>query len=75
MSLNYVPSFGNFVMVDMGTEEKATAIFKALLDRGVFVRGLSFFQLPHCLRITVGLKKECELLVEKLKEVHEMQLI
>lgn len=75
MSLNYVPSFGNFVMVDMGTEEKATAIFKALLDRGVFVRGLSFFQLPHCLRITVGLKEECELLVEKLKEVHEMQLI
>jgi len=75
MSLNYVPSFGNFVMVDMGTTEKANAIFKALLDRGVFVRGLSFFQLPHCLRITVGLKEECELLVEKLKDVNELQLI
>jgi histidinol-phosphate aminotransferase len=75
MQLKYVPSFGNFVMVDMGTEEKAMAVFKALLDRGIFVRGLTFFQLPHCLRITVGLPEECALLVEKLNEVLSLQAL
>ena len=69
LKLNYVPSFGNFVMVDMETEAKALEVFNGLLNKGVFVRPLGFFQLPHCLRITVGLPEECELLVEKISEV------
>ena len=73
MNLKYVKSYGNFVMVDFGTEEKALKVFKGLLDRGVFVRPLRFFQLPHCIRITVGLPEECQLLVEKLKEVLKVE--
>jgi len=69
MQVKYVPSYGNFVMVDMGTEENALRTFNQLLSKGVFVRPLGFFQLPHCLRITVGLPNECELLIEKLGEV------
>ncbi len=69
LQLKYVKSYGNFVMIDFGTEEKALKIFQGLLDRGVFVRPLRFFQLPHCIRITVGLPEECKLLVEKLEEV------
>lgn len=68
MELNFVRSYGNFVMVDFGTEEKAMQVFQGLMDRGVFVRPLRFFQLPHCLRISVGTADECRLLVEKLKE-------
>ncbi|MEM1137734.1 MAG: histidinol-phosphate transaminase [Bacteroidota bacterium] len=75
MKLDYIKSFGNFVMVDFGTEAKAFKVFQELLDRGVFVRPLGFFQLPHCLRITVGLPEECQLLVEKLEEVLEMESV
>ncbi len=73
MQLNYVPSFGNFVMLDMSTEERAMYVFNQLLNRGVFVRPLAFFQLPHCLRITVGLPEECQLLVEKMAEVMTLE--
>ncbi|MDW7695665.1 histidinol-phosphate transaminase [Flammeovirgaceae bacterium SG7u.111] len=69
LGLNYVPSFGNFVMIDFGTEERAMEIFQTLFDRGVFIRPLKFFGLPHCVRISVGTMAECELCVEKLKEV------
>jgi len=73
LNLNYIPSFGNFVMIDFGTPEKAHEIFQALLERGVFVRPLDFFEFPHCLRISVGTIAESQLLVEKLTEV--MQLV
>lgn len=69
MGLKFTPSFGNFVMVDFGTEAAAGQVFEQLLQRGVFVRPLKFFQLPHCLRISIGTPEECELLVEKLEEV------
>ncbi|MBX2844208.1 MAG: histidinol-phosphate transaminase [Flammeovirgaceae bacterium] len=69
MGLKFIPSFGNFVMVDFGTEEIAGKVFEELLKRGVFVRPLKFFQLPHCLRISIGTPNECELLAEKLEEV------
>lgn len=72
MNLNYVESFGNFVMVDFETRDRAHEVFQALLDRGVFVRPLDFFELPHCLRISVGTLEESQLLVEKLEEVIQL---
>ncbi len=69
LGLPFVPSFGNFVMVDLGTQARAMQMFQALLERGVFVRPLEFFELPHCLRISVGTPDECDLLIEKITEV------
>lgn len=69
MKLDFIKSYGNFVMVDMGDAAQADAVFAGLMDRGVFVRPLKGFGLPHCLRISVGLPEECGLLVEKLGEV------
>jgi histidinol-phosphate aminotransferase len=54
LGLKFVPSFGNFVMIDMGTAERVQEVFKLLMERGVFVRPLVAFGLPHCIRITVG---------------------
>ncbi len=69
MGLNYIPSFGNFVMIDFETADRAQALFEALMRKGVFVRQLPAFGLPHCIRITIGTPEENEWCVEKLREV------
>lgn len=72
MGLKYTPSFGNFVMIDLGSAERVQEVFRLLMERGVFVRPLVAFGLPHCIRITVGTPADNELCVEKMKEVMEL---
>ena len=69
LGLSYYASYGNFVMIDFGSAERVQKLFKELMARGVFVRPLPAFGLPHCLRITVGTPKENQLCVKMLKEV------
>ncbi|QTN38161.1 histidinol-phosphate transaminase [Cryomorphaceae bacterium] len=69
LGLAHYPSTGNFVMIDFGTPEEVQRIFQALMKKGVFVRPLTAFRLPHCLRITIGLPEENEFCVEMLEEV------
>ncbi len=51
-SLNFVPSYGNFVLVKVGD---AGRIYEQLLKRGVIVRPVANYDLPEWLRITIGL--------------------
>jgi histidinol-phosphate aminotransferase len=74
MGLKHVPSFGNFVMLDLGTPERVQEIFQALMKKGVFVRPLVAFGLPHCIRITVGTPSDNRLCVEKLEEVLSVEV-
>ena len=62
------PSEGNFVLADFATPEAAAAADKALRRRGIIVRAMRAYALPHCLRITVGTAEECGLVVEALTE-------
>lgn len=65
--LMYIPSYGNFVMLDLETREFAEQFTQAMMQKGVFVRHLPAFGLPHCVRISTGTKAENELLVRSLK--------
>jgi len=58
LNLDYVPSFGNFVMIDFKDTERVQELFNQLLKLGAFVRPLTAFGLPHCMRVTVGLPRE-----------------
>lgn len=60
------PSEGNFVLADFGTAEQADAADAFLKSRGIIVRRVGAYGLPHCLRITVGLAEEVEATVEAL---------
>lgn len=60
------PSEGNFVLADFGTTEQANAADAFLRTRGIIVRKVAGYGLPHCLRITVGLGEEVEAVVEAL---------
>jgi histidinol-phosphate aminotransferase len=39
-----------------------------LRRRGLIVRGVGSYGLPHCLRVTVGTAEECEMVIEGLAD-------
>ncbi len=58
LGLDPLPSTANFVLVDLGSPERAQAVNAALLTRGVIVRPARAFGAPSALRITVGWPQE-----------------
>lgn len=66
LGLTYVPSYANFVLVQVGD---ANAVNQALLKRGVIVRPVGADGLPQWLRISIGLPEENEILIRALTEV------
>lgn len=64
--LTYIPSFGNFVMLDLETEERAAAFTEEMMKKGVFIRLLRAFGLPHCVRVSTGTERENELFVKSI---------
>ena len=62
------PGEGNFVLCDFGTAEHANAADLFLRQRGLIVRRVGWYGLPHCLRITVGTAEECGLVIEGLSD-------
>jgi len=66
LGLQYVPSYGNFVLVHVGD---AARINLALLKRGVIVRPVAGDGLPEWLRVTIGLPQENTRFIEALTQV------
>jgi histidinol-phosphate aminotransferase len=64
LGLEYVPSFGNFVLFKVGD---ASRMYQQLLKRGVIVRPVGNYDLPEWLRVTVGLPEENSRFIEALK--------
>jgi histidinol-phosphate aminotransferase len=63
-----IPSYANFLMLDLGTHEKVNHINELLLKEGVIIRPLVAFGLPHCIRITMGLDEENKAFIESFKK-------
>lgn len=66
--IGYIPSYGNFVMLDMRDEENATALTEFLLRKGVFVRHLKAFGLPECVRVSTGLPQETQSFIASVSD-------
>lgn len=66
LSLRYVPSYGNFVLVQVGD---AARINLELLKRGVIVRPVAGDGLPEWLRVTVGLPEENQRFIAALMDI------
>ena len=60
------PSEGNFILADFGTPARAAAADAALRARGLIVRAMAAYSLPHCLRVTIGTAEECGMVEEAL---------
>ena len=67
LGLEYVPSYGNFVLVKVGSDAGAGArVNLALLKQGVIVRPVGNYGLPEWLRISIGLPQENVVLIAAL---------
>jgi histidinol-phosphate aminotransferase len=68
LGLQYIPSHGNFIMVEMSRQDRVTHIQDTLLRKGIAIRPLTAFGLPTCLRVTVGLPHDNSLLIRGMKD-------
>ena len=69
LGLQYVPSFGNFVLVRVGGDDGAGArVNLALLKQGVIVRPVGNYGLPQWLRVSIGLPQENAIFIAALKK-------
>jgi histidinol-phosphate aminotransferase len=67
LGLDYIPSGGNFISVDMG--RVAAPLYEALLCEGIIVRPVTNYAMPNHLRITVGTAEQNERFLVALKKV------
>ena len=67
LGLNWLPSVGNFLCVDVGRPGRE--VFLELLKQGVIVRPVDNYGLPRFLRISIGTEAENARLIEVLNAV------
>jgi histidinol-phosphate aminotransferase len=63
--VKHVPSFANFVLIDLG--RPAREAITGLLKQGVIVRGA--WGCPSCLRVSVGTHEQNERFIAALENV------
>ena len=70
LGLKVTPSVGNFVLIHFSAEKGRSAdeADAFLTKRGLVLRGLKNYKLPHALRLTVGTEEANRLVVAGLRE-------
>jgi histidinol-phosphate aminotransferase len=66
LGLEWVPSAGNFVLVDL--KQAGQPVYEALLRKGVIVRPVGNYELPNHLRISIGTAAENQLFLQALTD-------
>jgi histidinol-phosphate aminotransferase len=64
LGLDYVPSFGNFVLVKVGDGD---ALFAYAMTRGIILRSMRAYGLPEYIRVSVGTMPQNEKFIEVLR--------
>jgi histidinol-phosphate aminotransferase len=67
LKMHYYPSEANFVLIDL--KRDAQGIFERLLREGVVVRPLQGYDLPQCIRVSVGRREQMEVFIKALEKV------
>lgn len=67
LGLSTLPSQANFLTIDFGRE--AAPIHSALLERGIIVRPMASYGMPHFLRVTLGTEAQNDRLFTALSDI------
>jgi histidinol-phosphate aminotransferase len=73
LGIKLTPSVCNFLLLHFDGETQARAADRFLLDRGLILRALSAYGLPHCLRLTVGTEEANRLVAATLKDFVKLE--
>ena len=65
LGLRYLPSWGNFLLVEVGN---GRAVFNQLQRQGIIVRPVEIYGLPKWVRITIGKSEENDRLIRRISE-------
>jgi histidinol-phosphate aminotransferase len=70
LGLKVTPSVTNFILIHFPTEQGRTAeeADEFLTRRGLVLRALKNYQLPHALRMTIGTEEANRLVVDALRD-------
>jgi histidinol-phosphate aminotransferase len=66
LSLDYIPSFGNFVSFRI---DDAAGVYRQLLQHGVIVRPIANYEMPDYLRVSIGLFDENARFLEVMQAI------
>jgi histidinol-phosphate aminotransferase len=69
MGLHVVATETNFLFVPLESAAAADTMYLELLKRGVIIRPLGAFGLPHAVRITIGTEEQNGILLSALQDV------
>ncbi|HWR53663.1 MAG TPA: histidinol-phosphate transaminase [Bryobacteraceae bacterium] len=69
LGLEPVPTEANFVMAPLESAAEAQRVNEEMLKRGIIIRPLAAFGLPHCIRISTGTDEDNAACLEGLQEV------
>ncbi|WP_347985864.1 histidinol-phosphate transaminase [Methylomonas sp. AM2-LC] len=67
LGLQWIPSSGNFVSVDV--QQNGMAIYNALLQKGVIVRPVANYEMPNHIRVSIGTSQENKVFIDALAQV------
>ena len=67
LGITTLPTAANFVTLDLKKDTRS--LYQALLERGIIVRPLHAYHLPHHLRVTVGLTEHNNRAIEAFRQL------
>ncbi len=67
LNIEYVPSVTNFILADF--KRPGREFFEDMLRRGVIIRPMAPYDLPTCMRVSIGLPEENRRLFKALEEL------
>lgn len=68
LNLDYIPSIGNFITIDVGDAPK---VYQKLLHEGVIVRPLHAYGMPEHIRVTIGTPEQNERFLEAIRRIND----
>ncbi|VFU07480.1 histidinol-phosphate transaminase [Methylocella tundrae] len=68
LGIETTPSAGNFLLLHFADPARAADADRFLTSRGLILRTVGAYGLPHCLRLTVGAEEANRLVVEGLRD-------
>jgi histidinol-phosphate aminotransferase len=63
-----LPSYANFSFIE-STKTDASKMSETLLENGIIARQLDSYNLPHCLRITIGTMEDMKKTIKALENI------
>ncbi len=68
LNIEFIPSVGNFISFCIeGDAANIPKVYQSLLHQGIIIRPLGIYEMPHHLRVTIGLASENERFLHALE--------